>query len=301
MLNTTLSNAEFRVFLRLNLRSSVAIRLDIKPNDCYSCTRSPIIMRLITFITPIALGLLFISSPALAATAPTPATCQPVYNGGIFCNDSDSLAINKTVLRPGAAPTPEKTFNTSDFIENIGPDDPRYLPGTATAFKISVTNTSGGLLKNIVVKDIFPPRFLTFVSGSGTYDDNSRTFSTTIKELKSKETKDIIISVMTARPEDLPTDDNALCTINLAMATVTNKISQDSAQICVARQESVTSLTIPAKATQNPTITKGGLPIISPATPQTAKQTPSTGPEVAVLFGLIPAAGLGLLLRRKTA
>ena len=258
-------------------------------------------MRLATFITAFTLGLLFINSPALAATAPTPATCQPLYNGGTFCKNSDVLTINKTVLKAEVVQTPGKTFSASDFIENIGLRDAHYPANTATAFKISVTNTSGGLLKNIVVKDIFPPRFLTFVRGSGTYDDTSHTFSTTIAELKSKETKDITISVMTAGAEELPTDDNALCTINLAIATVNNKISQDSAQICVARPESITSLSIPAKATQNPTITKGGLPIISPPTPDVVKRTPSTGPEMLALFGLIPAAGLGLLLRRKTA
>jgi len=242
----------------------------------------------------------FFSSSAFASAAPTPNTCQPLYNGGTFCKNSNLLTINKMVLKPDVVSIPGKPFTSSDFIENIASNDARYPANSPTAFRISVTNTSNSVLKNIVVKDIFPPRFLTFINGIGSYDDASRTFSTTIAELKTKETKDITILVMTARPEDLPTNERALCTINLAVATVNNKTSQDSAQICVARQESITSLSMPKKSTQNPTITKGGLPIASPLTPEAAKRTPSTGPEMVALFGLIPAAGLGLLLRRKT-
>lgn len=242
-----------------------------------------------------------LSSPTLAAESPIPTTCQPLYNGGSFCKNSDVLTINKTVLKPGVSQSPGQSFADTEFVENIAATDMRYPANTPTVFRISLTNTSRGTLKNIVVKDVFPSRFLTFMSGTGSYDDSSRTFSTTITELKAKETKQITISVITARPDELPTDETALCTINLAMATVNNKTSQDTSQICVSRQESgSSSLSVPAKSLQNPTITKGGLPIVSPATSQTAKRTPDTGAEIVILMGLIPAAGLGFFLRRKT-
>lgn len=43
--------------------------------------------------------------------------------------------------------------------------------------------------------------------------------------------------------------------------------------------------------------TKGGLPVEKQSK---AKSTPATGPEIWTLIGLIPAAGIGLWLRRKT-
>lgn len=44
--------------------------------------------------------------------------------------------------------------------------------------------------------------------------------------------------------------------------------------------------------------TKGGLPVYDP---QPASTTPDTGPEILGLAALIPAAGLGYYLRRKTS
>jgi hypothetical protein len=47
----------------------------------------------------------------------------------------------------------------------------------------------------------------------------------------------------------------------------------------------------------NPTMTKGGLQV---HTPSQTNKTPDTGPETLALIGLLPAAGIGMWLRRKT-
>jgi uncharacterized repeat protein (TIGR01451 family) len=265
------------------------------------------------------LSLFLVLSPQAFAVEPTPVGCQPIYNGGTTCANNSDLTINKKVLKPGISIAPGSSFNDSDFIENIGPNDPGYPVNTLTAFRIYVTNKGRFTLKNITVKDILPPRYVTFISGSGTYDDSSRTFSTTIKELKSKATQAITIQVMSARADQLPTDGTALCTINLALASVNNKTSQDSSQLCVSGQTvagsqqsafpqltkgGVTPATpknITKGAVTSGSTTKGGLAVASPAAPQPGQNTPSTGPEALVLAGLIPTGVLGFLLRKKTS
>jgi uncharacterized repeat protein (TIGR01451 family) len=261
-------------------------------------------------------------APQTFAAEPTPAGCQPIYNGGTTCANNSNLTINKKVLKPGVTITPGQSFKDSDFIENIGPNDPGYPVNTLTAFRIYVTNSGRSTLKNITVKDILPPRYVTFVSGNnGSYDDASRSFTATISELKSKATQTFTIQVMTARSEELPTDGSSLCTINMALASVNDQTSQDTAQLCVSRNAAPTQFAaalpqttkggLAATPTPKPTTkgtpvtpgatTKGGLPVVSPVVPQPGQNTPSTGPESLVLAGLLPTGALGWLLRRKTS
>lgn len=56
-----------------------------------------------------------------------------------------------------------------------------------------------------------------------------------------------------------------------------------------------TATPIPA-APSNPTQSKGGLPINPPSN---ATTSPATGPEILGLISLLPAAGIGVWLRRK--
>lgn len=239
------------------------------------------------------------------AAEPTPPGCQPLFNGGTVCSNSNVLSVNKKVLKPTINVKPRQKFSDSDFIDNIGPNDPAYTANTPAAFRIYLTNKTNSSLKNIVLKDIFPPRYITYISGDGTYDADARVFSTTIGELKAKSTRVVTIQVMTARLEDLPTDNSSLCTINLALVTIDKKTSQDTAQICVTRTAGSSAASSQAGAsaqvTPLPKETKGGLPIAAVASPAPGQQTPKTGPEMAVLFGLIPVAGAGFLLRRKTS
>ncbi len=263
---------------------------------------------------------LFAIAPQASAAEPTPAGCQPLYNGGTTCSNNSDLTINKKVLKPDVSIKAGSSFNDNDFIENIGPNDPGYPVNTLTAFRIYVTNKGRSTLKNITVKDILPPRYVTFISGNGTYNDSSRTFTTTIKELKSKDTQAITVQVMTARPEQLPTDGTSLCTINLAIASVNNKTSQDSSQLCVSgqivagsQQSAFPQLTkgdiSPTPKTTTTTkgavtpgsTTKGGLAVGIVPAPQPGQNTPSTGPEALVLAGLLPTGALGFLLRKKTS
>ncbi|MEK7604906.1 MAG: hypothetical protein AAB478_00070 [Patescibacteria group bacterium] len=239
------------------------------------------------------------------AAEPTPEGCQPLFNGGTVCSNSNVLSVNKKVLKPTLTVKPGQKFSDSDFINNIGPNDPAYTANTPAAFRIYLTNKTNSSLKNIVLKDIFPPRYVTYISGDGTFDAQKRVFSTTIGELKAKSTRVVTVQVMTARLEDLPTDNSSLCTINLALVTIDNKTSQDTAQICVTRTEGTSAASsqagTSAQITPLPKTTKGGLPVAKVVTPVSGQQTPKTGPEMIVLAGLVPTGVLGWLLRRKAA
>lgn len=248
---------------------------------------------------------LFIASSQAFAQVETNTGCQPIYGGGAACLESNQLSINKKVLNPRVNVQPGQTFNDRDFIDNVNPNDPRYSANKATAFRIFVTNKTNNTLRNITVRDIFPPRYLTFVSGDGEYDNNTRTFTATINELRARETKSITIQVLTARTDQLPRDNSSLCTINIASATVNNQTSQDTAQLCVSR-EGVTPTQAAgtpgptAPAPTNPPTTKGGLPVVPPVSPQPGQRTPDTGPELLALVGLLPAGLAGMALRKKT-
>ncbi len=260
-------------------------------------------MQFKTIITSLFISLA-LTTPALAAE-PTPPGCQPLFNGGSVCQNSDVLSINKKVLKPGVS-KPGQKFSDSDFIDNIGPNDPAYGPGQVAAFRLYLTNKTKSDLKDITVKDIFPPRFVTYIAGDGKFDNTSHVFQASIATLKAQSTKEITIQVMTANAGDLPTS-GSLCTINLALATVNNKTSQDTSQICVARQagmsaaSSETQSTAQAPATTPPQTTKGGLPVASVVSPAPGQNTPETGPETLVLAALLPTGALGWLLRKKTS
>ena len=259
-------------------------------------------------VTTIALLITsLVATASVLAAEPTPAGCQPLYNGGTVCQNSNLLHINKKILSPAVSVAPGQSFQDKDFIDNIGPNDRRYTANKPTAFRIYLTNRTRSSLKNILVKDIFPPRYLTFVSGNGKYDNVSRTFTATIDEIKAGETRQITIQVLTARADELPEGNQPLCTINLGIATVNNKTSQDTSQICVSRDATTAAAAQPTQIAQgatpqptNPPTTKGGLPVVSPVPPKNGQKTPETGPETLALIGLLPTAAAGFYLRRKT-
>lgn len=267
----------------------------------------------------------FIFAFALLAITPVAAqeqdailsSCVQIHNGGDTCYQSDTITINKKVLKPTIAVQNGRQLQDADFIENSTLSEPFTRANSLSAFRLYVTNISNRELKNITVTDILPERYLTYVTSDGTYDEQGRTTTFTIEALPAGETKAFTIQVMTAMGSLLPAD--PICVTNQAKATVTNerffilpdetKESQDNARLCITQNEQGGSplaaninTTKPASPTPsaNPAIpgtTKGGLPVMSP-TP--TNQTPETGAEEVILFSLIPVGLAGFYLRRKT-
>lgn len=267
------------------------------------------------------LAFVLFSPTFVLAESPADTACTPIFNGGQTCVQSDLLTINKKVLNPTLTFKANQPFKDSDFVENVTMNDATYPANRATAFRLIITNTANRKLSNIKVTDILPPKYLTYVTGDGSYDSGTRTFTATIDSLDKNQSKTLTIQVITALADQLPANNSPVCTINQAIATVSNKKSQDNAELCLQRSPSATptkALTQQKSATPTQgATTKGGLPIARvstpvPTTPPTTKggqpvyqpapsqQTPGTGPETLALFGLLPTGALGYLLRKKT-
>lgn len=249
-------------------------------------------------------------------------SCIQIFGGGNTCYQSETLLINKTVLRPGMELTQGQTLQDQDFIENTPLSEPYTSANSLTAFRLYVTNNTDEDLTTVTVIDRLPERYATYVTSDGVYNENTKTVTFELDNLPSGETRALTIQVMTAMSTALPTD--PVCTVNQAHASTTKEgflflpdeisESQDNTRLCITQNENggtlingqnnngVTNGTQPTPTTPtqngaNQQQTKGGLPVTSP-TP--IGETPNTGAESLALIGLLPAGAAGYFLRRKT-
>lgn len=210
---------------------------------------------------------------SVAANADT--SCQPIYGGGETCVQVGNVFVNKTVLNP----------QSNSFVDNLGINDPKYSPSSNVTFHITVTNNGGETISKVTVKDVLP-QFVSFVSGPGRFDSNSKTLTFELGDLKAGESRTFTVVGKTADQDKLPSSQGITCVINQAISTANNgQESSDNSQFCI--QKPVLGET-----------TKGGLKVF-PAQP--IAKTPATGPEMLSLLGLIPTGALGFFLRKKTS
>lgn len=203
------------------------------------------------------------------AYADTP--CQPVYGGGQACSTSSNILLDKKVLNP----------KTNLMVDNLGINDPKYQPNFIATFQIKITNTGSNTLSKVDIKDIFP-QYVSFISGDGSFDANTKTLFLSISNLNPNTTKTFNIFGRIAAKDQLP--QGVVCVVNQATVIADNsQISQDNAQFCI---ENITT-----------EIKTSGFPIFPT---NNIKQTPATGPESLALFSLIPIGLTGFLLRRKS-
>jgi uncharacterized repeat protein (TIGR01451 family) len=194
--------------------------------------------------------------------------CPTQYGGEC---PSQEILINKTVKDP----------KTGSFVEIIGNNDNKFSPNQNVTFKITVRNTGKDTIERVLVQDIFP-EFITFEKGPGKFDSNTKTLSIEIKNLMPNQMREYIIEGKIAPENKLPADQGIICVVNQAQAKLNGKISTDNTQLCIEKKV----------LGEN----KGGLKIF----PQTqAITTPTTGPEILALIGLLPGAMTGLILRKK--
>lgn len=201
------------------------------------------------------------------------ADCQPIYGGGQTCT-SFSFSVQKLVLVPGKGAT-------TDYVNNLTINDPKYSPTQNVSFEIIVTNTGSQNIPTITVVDTFP-QFLSFVSGPGTFNSANKTLTFTVTNLAAgQSTSPFIVTGKIADANSLPTDQGIICLLNQATGTDSNGlINSASSQFCV--QKSVL----------------GSTPQVFPVT--NVVSTPATGPEMLPLMALIPSGLGGLILRRKS-
>lgn len=222
-----------------------------------------------TFLSLISFLLFLISVP----TAQADTSCQPIYGGGQSCVTTNNIIVDKTILNP----------KTNQLVDNLGINDPKYQPDFITTFQIKVTNTGNNLLPSVEVKDIFP-QYVSFSSGPGNFDSNTRTLTFPVINLEKNESRVFTILGRIADEKSIPLANGNICVVNQALATTsTNEAAQDNAQFCIEKKEV--------------SIIKGGFPVFAPVPTAT---TPATGPEVLSLFALIPTGLTGWFLRKKS-
>lgn len=232
-----------------------------------------VLAAIITLITTLSL----LHGNAFADTNPS---CQPIYGGGTTCNQMTNISLDKKILNP----------QTGSLVDNLNPEDYKFVPGQLISFQITIKNTSDNTLSNLTLKDIFPNKYLNFYSGPGKFDNNTKALALTIDKLNKNETRDYTIR---ATIDNQIPSNQTICLTNQAQITQGSQISQDNSQFCITSAKSLAD----SSSSSNNTTTKGGLPVYRSGN---SKHTPSTGPEDLAVFGLIPTGALGWFLRKKT-
>lgn len=198
-------------------------------------------------------------------------TCQPIYGGGQTCITTGNISINKAVINP----------QTNQFVDNLSINDPRFQPGFITTFQLKIVNTGNSNISKVKITDIFP-QYVTFSSGPGSFDNNTKTLTFEIDNLKSNEARTFTITGKIVDSSSIPIDQGGVvCVINQAQAVnldYGSQVSQDNAQLCIEK-----------------VAVSSGFPSVA-----AVAVTPSTGPEAWGLISLIPTGIAGWFLRRRS-
>lgn len=198
--------------------------------------------------------------------------CQVIYGGGQVCNNNIQYSINKMVEIP----------NTTNFTDNLNVNDSKYSAGSTIPFKIIITNTGDTKIGHIKVTDSLP-QYLTFASGDGAFDANSRKITFDVNNLEAGKAQQFVVNLKVVDNNQLPSDQSTICVVNQVNAFEDSGVTAaDSSQVCITKQ--IVNVT--------PT------PVVFTTVPP--KKIPNTGPEMLPLLGLIPAGISGLFLRKKS-
>lgn len=208
----------------------------------------------------------------VAANAAGKSNCQVIYGGGEVCDKNIEFTLEKFV---------QKANKGGEYVENLNTNDPRFSANQEVAFKVIVKNVGQDNIESMTVTDTLP-NYVTFVSGAGNYDNNSKKITFTIQNLGKNEQREFIIVTKVVENGALPTDKAINCVVNNVTAVANNGANaKDSSQFCIER-------TVETKPT----------PQVFEKTP--VKKIPETGAEIMVLAGLIPAGLAGFALRKKS-
>ncbi len=228
------------------------------------------------------ISLFAISYSLFAVPAYAAGNCQPIYGGGQTCVTSTNILIDKKVQNP----------TNGQFIDNLSVNDPRFSANQDVTFQLTVTNTGSAVIDKTIVKDVLP-QYISFVSGPGSFDTNSKTLTFEVANLAAGESRTFTVTGKVSADKELVMGTGVSCVVNQSSAQIISngQMSQDNSQFCI--QKGV----IPTTKGGIPT-TKGGLPVL-PAPTMTI--TPPTGPEMAVLPLLSGSGLLGWFLRKRAS
>lgn len=205
------------------------------------------------------------ATSAYAAGTGAGQICNPTYGGGQNCNQV-SLSVTKEVQSPNGA-----------YVKNLSVGDARFAPGQQINFRVTVQNTGGSAISDVVVTDTFP-QYLNYASGvAGTYDAASRSLTFRISNLGAGQSQQFTLVTYAYDSNNIPNDKSIVCVTNTVQArdNASGASAQDNSQACIEKNI--------------PTVQKGG-----PIT-----KTPATGPEALALPILGSTGILGAFLKRK--
>lgn len=155
--------------------------------------------------------------------------CVTQYGGNVVCPPTD-LSINKQVAQPVVSKGGVTASST--FVENLGSTNP-FGPGAEVLYRLVVKNTGSVTLNPVTVKDVLP-QHLTFVSGPGSYDANTRTLTIVMNDLTAGESRTVELLTKVVDAAQFPTNQNTFCITNYAEARGGNRFDDDTAQVCLA-------------------------------------------------------------------
>ena len=184
--------------------------------------------------------------------------CQT--KGGLSLCPDNSVTLLKTV------------YDTSKniYAPNLTLNDTKYHAGDDIIFHITIANKSKYAISQVIIKDTFP-KYMTFSSGSGSFDPTSNTLSFLVFNLKPNQSQSYAITGKIVAVGQLPSDQSITCVANKATATLgTNQNLQSNAQFCIEKVFSATKV----------------------------KTSPSTGPEELPVLGLIITSAAGIYMKK---
>lgn len=184
------------------------------------------------------------------------------YGGQI---SSYSIVVDKMVSTPNST-----KGESTQYVDNLIPADPRFVPGQDVWFKIKIKNTANINLQAVEVKD-YVPEYLLPLEGPGKWDPDNRTIVWNAGDFNVDEEKIYYLKMRVYDQSLLPSNKGLFCLINKVEAKNNVVFDDDTAQLCVEKQ------------------------VIG------AKKVPSAGPEMGLvlLSGNLLLATVGMKLRKK--
>ncbi len=161
---------------------------------------------------------LLLSVLLLPATVRADSGCPNIY--GASC-PTGNLSVNKTVQHP----------QSGEFLDAISSTDTTFLPEQEVKFRIEIQNNGSADLFDIWADDKLPD-FVTFVSGTGNFDNNNNKLWWKIDRLNAGESKTFEIRAKLKPAGQLP-NMAITCMTNHTKAVKDNMSAQDTASFCV--------------------------------------------------------------------
>lgn len=210
-----------------------------------------------------------VTTKGSATTYGGQAPCIPVYGGGVECPKPGQVMVEKRVRNPA----------TGFFVNNLGPNDPKYMPQTIVTFQVTVRNPGENTIDRVTVTDTLPAYF-DFMNGPGTYDGNTNKLTWDVYNISPGDTQSFTVQGRVSHAAKLP-EQNIICPtdetpqpINIVDAAASNgQTDHAESRYCIAREFAI------------PT-----------------GETPKAGPEnwLLSLSSILGSLGVGLKLRKKS-